>query len=32
MLAEVRRVRFEQIAAETTTNFAELFAKTGLAG
>jgi TatD DNase family protein len=32
MLAEVRGVRFEQIAAETTTNFAELFAKTGLAG
>jgi TatD DNase family protein len=31
-LAAVRGVRFEQIVAETTTNFAELFAKTGLAG
>ena len=31
-LAEVRGVSFEQLSAETTTNFANLFAKTGLAG
>ncbi len=31
-LAEIRGVSFEDLAAQTTTNFAELFAKTGLAG
>lgn len=31
-LAEVRGVSLEQVAAETSTNFAELFDKTGLAG
>ncbi len=31
-LAEVRGVSFEQLAIDTTANFASLFAKTGLAG
>ena len=31
-LAEVRGVSFEQLALDTTANFAGLFAKTGLAG
>jgi TatD DNase family protein len=31
-LAEIRGVSFEEVARQTTTNFAELFAKTGLAG
>jgi TatD DNase family protein len=31
-LAEVRGMNFEALAAQTTANFAELFAKTGLAG
>jgi TatD DNase family protein len=31
-LAEVRGMTFEALAAQTTANFAELFAKTGLAG
>jgi TatD DNase family protein len=31
-LAEVRGIGFEQLAAETSMNFANLFAKTGLAG
>jgi TatD DNase family protein len=31
-LAEVRGVSFAELARQTTTNFAELFAKTGLAG
>jgi len=31
-LAEIRGVSFEELARQTTMNFAELFAKTGLAG